>query len=198
MFTQVDTGNGDAEALEVALASSGILTRSRARGSPWALVLAPYLPTRLVDAEVLGNPMHVQEAQDKQHYSHQADDRKHHQGKRGHAVERGGLPMTRAPGLHERRERFGRHASADVTPGLGPCQPGKLLGSDCRVMPCAATRRTRTLCAPAPVSGRTGTSSPESSPHASSDRRRGRGRAPQGGNAGRLAATAGPRRGSAA
>ena len=29
---------------------------------------------------MLGNPMNVQEAQDKQHDSHQPDERKHHQG----------------------------------------------------------------------------------------------------------------------
>ena len=94
--------------------------RETDKTSPRALIGAPYLPGRLVDAEVLGNPMDVQEAQDKEHDGHQAHERKHHQGEQGHAVERGGLPMTPAPGLLEHRERLRRHANADVTPELGP------------------------------------------------------------------------------
>lgn len=64
--------------------------RETDKTSPRALIRAPYLPGRLVDAEVLGDPMHVQEAQDKDHDGHQPDERKYHQGEQGHAVERGG------------------------------------------------------------------------------------------------------------
>jgi hypothetical protein len=66
--------------------------------------------------------VHVQEAEDKQYDGHQADKRKHEQDKRGHAVERGRLPMTPAPGPRKHRERSRRHANANVT---APRQPGR-------------------------------------------------------------------------
>ncbi len=78
--------------------------------------------SQLVDAEVLGHPMHVQEAQDKQHHGHQADERKDDQDKPGHAVKRRGLPMTPTPGPRKHRERSRRHTNTDLT---APRRPGQ-------------------------------------------------------------------------
>jgi hypothetical protein len=128
-------GIGDAETVDVVTWTRGTpgtvvdFSRGRIRHdretektSPRALIRAPVSSraTSLVDAEVLGNPMDIQKAQDKEHDSYQAHERKDHQDERGHAVERGGLPMTPAPGLLEHRQRLRRHSNADVTPELGP------------------------------------------------------------------------------
>ena len=72
-----------------------------------------------MDAEVLGHPVHVQQAEDEQHDSYEADERKHAQHECGRAVGRGALVISPSPaGLREHRQAS-RHSTFDSTSELG-------------------------------------------------------------------------------
>jgi hypothetical protein len=72
-----------------------------------------------VDAEVLGHPVHVQQAEDEQHDSYEADERKHAQYECGRSVGRGLPMMAPSPaGLLEHRQAS-RHSTSHSTSEFG-------------------------------------------------------------------------------